>query len=238
MDPTPACRGALPGTPQGFHGTFRAAMQVPPAPLQVHLRSTSGDELVIAHAYRLREAGERVVQPVAGTTTTRLLAVAVAPDGTVWAGGDQGGRLFQVAPGASAAQLVGRLPADATGRIEDLTLDGLGRLQAVVFSPHQSGVLVRTPAGFCQTVNAFDPAYPLRTPSGQPSPGTRAVAAGTEAIWVHGADAGIARVTDSLRTGPCPAVGVAVQYDPVLRREDGLPANTVPAVLVGRDGRW
>ena len=103
--------------------------------------------------------------------------------------------------------------------------------------PHTSGVLVRTPAGFCQTVNVFDPAYPLRTPSGQPSPGTRAVAAGAEAIWVHGADAGIARVTDSLRTGPCPAVGVAVQYDPVLRREDGvLPANTVPAVLVGRDG--
>ncbi|HEY5864176.1 MAG TPA: hypothetical protein VI542_01275 [Candidatus Tectomicrobia bacterium] len=126
---------------------------------------------------------------------------------------------------------------DATGRIEDLTLDGLGRLHAVVFAPHQSGVLVRTPAGFCQTVNAFDPAYPLRTPSGQPSPGTRAVAAGAEAIWVHGSDAGIARVIDSLRTGPCPTAGVAVQYDLVLRREDGeLPANTVPAVLVGRAG--
>ena len=238
LDPTASLPGPLSrATPQGFYGTFRAAMQVPPAPLQVRLRSTGGDELVLAHAYRLREAGERVVQPVAGTTTTRLLAVAVAPDGTVWAGGDQGGRLFQVAPGASAAQLVGRLLADATGRIEDLTLDGLGRLQAVVFAPHQSGVLVRTPAGFCQTVNVFDPAYPLRTPSGQPSPSTRAVAAGAEAIWVHGADAGIARVTDSLRTGPCPAVGVAVQYDPVLRREDGgLPANTVPAVLVGRNG--
>jgi hypothetical protein len=119
-----------------------------------------------------------VAQPVAGTETTRLLAVTVAPDGTVWAGGDQGGRLFQVPPGATAAQLVGRLLADPTGRVEDLTLDVLGRLQAVVFAPQSSGVIIQTPAGFCQTVNVFAPAYPLRTASGQPSPSTRAVAAG------------------------------------------------------------
>jgi hypothetical protein len=162
LEPAASLRGLLPRvTRQGFQGTFRAATQAPPAPLQVRLRSTSGDELVVAHAYRLRQAGAGVVQPVAGTTTTRLLAVTVAPDGTVWAGGDHGGRLFQVAPGATAAQLVGRLLADATGRIEDLALDGLGRLQAVVFAAQHSGVLVRTPSGFCQTVsNSRSPLKP------------------------------------------------------------------------------
>ena len=44
-------------------------------------------------------------------------------------------------------------------------------------------------------------------------------------------------MTDDFRGGQCPADGVAVRYDPILRREDGvLPANTVPAVLVARDG--
>ena len=86
-------------------------------------------------------------------------------------------------------------------------------------------------------MNVFAPAYPLRTASGRPSPSTRAVAAGDDAIWLHGSDAGIARVVDSFRAGPCPANGVPVRYDPVLRREDGvLPANTVPALLVSRDG--
>ena len=57
--------------------------------------------------------------------------VAVSPDGTVWAGGDQGGRLFQVPPGAPAAQLVGQLLADPSGRVEDLTLisDAMARLR-------------------------------------------------------------------------------------------------------------
>ena len=35
----------------------------------------------------------------------------------------------------------------------------------------------------------------------------------------------------------CPTTGVAVQYGPVLRRQDGtLPTNTVPALVVGQDG--
>jgi hypothetical protein len=202
----------------------------------VWVRSTSGAELVIAHAYRLRQAGEGVVQPVAGTTTTRLLAVAVAPDGTVWAGGDQGGRLFQVVPGATEAKLVGQLLADPEGRVEDLMLDGLRRLQAVVFAPQSSGVIVRDHAVFCQTVNVFAPAYPLRTASGLPSPSTRAVAVGADATWLHGSDAGIARVGDNFRAGQCPTDEGAVRYESVLRREDGaLPANTVPALLIGRD---
>ena|SRR2546425_496157 len=107
-----------------------------------------------------------------------LLLAGCAP------GGDQGGRLFQVPPGATAAQFVGQLLADRTGRVEDLTLDGLGRLQAVVFTSQHSGVIVRTPAGFCQTVNSFDPVYPLRTASGQPSPSTRAVAAIASAFTI------------------------------------------------------
>jgi hypothetical protein len=142
-----------------------------------------------------------------------------------------------VAPGATEAELVGQLLTDPTGQIEDLTVDGLGRLRAVVFAPQSSGIIVRDGAVFCQTVNVVDPAYPLHTASGQPSPSTRAVAAGAEAIWLHGSDAGIALVTDNFRAGQCPADGVALRYDPVLRREDGgLPANTVPAVLVARDG--
>ena len=117
-------------------------------------------------------------------------------------------------------------------------MDGLGRLQAVVFAPQTSGVIVQDGAVFCQTVNVVDPAYPLRTASGQPSSSTRAVAAGDDAIWLHGSDAGIARVTDDFRGGQCPADGVAVRFDPILRREDGvLPANTVPALLVAETGR-
>src|SRR5205807_8316034 len=74
----------------GFHGTFHAAPAAPPPPLQMRLRSTRGDELVIAHPYQLRVPGEGVVQLMVATPGTRLLAVTVAPDGTVWAGGDHG----------------------------------------------------------------------------------------------------------------------------------------------------
>ena len=88
----------LPATTRGFHGTFQAASRVPPAPLQVRLHTTDGKTEVIAHAYRQRLADAVVVQPVAGTETARILAVAVAPDATVWAGGAQGGQLFQVPP--------------------------------------------------------------------------------------------------------------------------------------------
>jgi hypothetical protein len=221
----------------GWHGTFRAASQAPSTPLQVRLRRTSSADLVLSHAYRLRRVDEGVVQPVVGTEDTPLRAVAVAPDGTVWAGGDHGGQLFRVAPGGTEAELIGQLLPDPAGRIEDLTLDGLGRLQAVVFASQSSGVIVRDQGVFCQTVNVVDPAYPLRTANGQSSAGTRVVPAGEDAIWLHGSDGGIARVADDFRAGQCPADGVAVHYAPVLRRQDGgLPANTVPALLVARDG--
>ena len=53
-----------------------------------------------------------MVQPVAGTEDTPVRAVVVASDGSVWVGGDEGGRLFRVAPGASEAELVGQLLTD------------------------------------------------------------------------------------------------------------------------------
>ena len=87
--------------------------------------------------------------------------MTVAPDGTVWAGGDSGGRLYQVAPGSATAQFVGPLLADPTGRVEDLVVDQRGRLHAVVFAPQTSGAIVLDQGVACQTVNVLDPAYPL-----------------------------------------------------------------------------
>ena len=178
-----------------------------------------------------------MIQRLRETGTTRFFAVTVADDGTVWAGGDTGARLYRVTAGDSTVTLHGQLLAAPEGRIEDLTVDELGRLHAVVFSPQASGVVVLDQGAGCQTVNVLDAAYPLRTPAGHPSASTRAIAAGGGAIWLHGSDAGLARVTDPLVSGHCPPDGVAVTYEPVLRRQDGvLPANTVLALLAEADG--
>jgi len=180
---------------------------------------------------------EGLAQRITGTGTTRLLAVTVTPDGTVWAGGDQGGRLYQVAPGSATAQFVGPLLADPTGRVEALGVDQRGRLHAIVFAPQTSGDFVLERGVACQTVNVLDPAYPLRDPQGRPSPSTRVVPAADGAVWLLGSDGGVTQVTDTFRDGVCPTTGVSVQYGPVLRRQDGvLPTNTVPALVVGRDG--
>ena len=48
------------------------------------------------HRYRVRLPGQGVVEKVPGTGATRLFAVTVASDGTVWAGGDKGGSLYRV----------------------------------------------------------------------------------------------------------------------------------------------
>lgn len=201
--------------------------------------------LALAHPYRLRVPGEGVVQPIAATGNTRLFAVTVAPDGTVWAGGDAGATLYRVPPGATTATHVGRLLPHAAGRVEDLVVDQLGRLHILVLALDESGVVghgdvVHDPAHpdlFCQTANIFDAAYPFREPHGQRSPSTRALAAGEGDIWLFGSDGGVARVQDSFRAGQCPAAGVAVRYDPVFRRDtSGLLANTVPALAAGADG--
>jgi hypothetical protein len=78
----------LQSTARGFHGTFRATPDTPSALLQVRLHRASGAALVLAHAYQVQGESEGVVQPVAGTEATPVRAVAVALDGTIWAGGD------------------------------------------------------------------------------------------------------------------------------------------------------
>ena len=217
--------------------TFTAAAGTELHALPVRALGTNGETLVFAHRYRLHQVREGIAQRVTGTGTTRFLAVTVAPDGTVWAGGDGGGRLYQVAPGSATAQFVGPLLADPTGRVEDLVVDQRGRLHAVVFAPQTSGAIVLDQGVACQTVNVLDPAYPLRDIQGRPSPSTRVVAAGDGVVWLLGSDGGVTQVTDTFRDGRCPPTGVSVQYGPVLRRQDGvLPTNTVPALVAGRDG--
>jgi hypothetical protein len=121
--------------------------------------------------------------------------------------------------------------------VEDLVVDQRGRLHAVVFAPQSSGAIVLDGGVACQTVNVLAPAYPLRDPQERPSPSTRVIAAADGAVWLLGSDGGVTQVTDTFRDGVCPTTGVSVQYGPVLRRQDGvLPTNTVPALVVGRDG--
>ena len=71
-----------------WQGVFTPPLQPSPQPLRVQLHGAGGEALVLQHPYRLRVPGEGVVTRVPGTETTRVFAVAVAPDGTVWAGGD------------------------------------------------------------------------------------------------------------------------------------------------------
>jgi ligand-binding sensor domain-containing protein len=222
-------------TDAGFTGTFKATEGV--AAVQIRLYEKNGESLEVTHPYVSRGPGDEVVERLPGTGGTRLLAVTLGPDGTVWSGGDRGASLYQVMPGSAQAQLVRPLLSDPAGRIEDLVVDALGRLHAVVFSSQRSGVIVRHQDAFCQSVNVLDADYPLRDAEGSPSVGTRAVAASNGAIWLLGSDGGVAQVSDAFRNGACPATGVEVQYAPVLRREDGvLPANTVPALAVSHDG--
>ena len=85
-------------------GTFTAPAGAALHALPVRALGSNGEALVFAHRYRLHQVREGIAQRVVGTGTTRFFAVTVAPDGTVWAGGDGGGRLYQVAPGSTTAQ--------------------------------------------------------------------------------------------------------------------------------------
>jgi sugar lactone lactonase YvrE len=233
---------ALTADGNGFHGLFTAPQATAPQPLRVRLRGRDGAALVLSHRYRLRRQGQGVVEHLPGTEATRLFAVTVAPNGAVWTGGDAGGSLYQVAPGTSTVTPVGQLLTDPIGRVEDLVVDQLGRLHAVVVAPQASGVIVLDQGRLCQTVNVVDPRYPFlvrdaQTGALQPSPSARALAAEAGDIWLFGSDAGVARVADAFRDGQCPETGVDVRYAPVFRREAGeLLSNTVPAFAVGADG--
>ena len=116
-----------------WHGVFTAPQRSTPQPLRLRLRDAAGEALVLQHPYRLRGGDDLAVQRLAGTGTSRFFAVTVAPDGTVWAGGDGGARLYHVPPGATTATLTGQLHKNPLGRVEDLTFDALGRLHALFF---------------------------------------------------------------------------------------------------------
>src|SRR5262249_59622459 len=93
---------------------------------------------------------------------------------------------------------VGQVLAGPSGRVENLVVDQFGRVHAIVFASQTAGDIVIDQGRFCQTVNVFDPAYPfhvrdLQTGVVQPSPSTRALAAGGGDIWLFGSDRGVAR---------------------------------------------
>ena len=120
-----------------------------------------------------------------------------------------GAALYQVAPGSSSAQTVGPLLEAAAGRVQDLAIDSLGRLHAVVFSSQNSGVIVFDQGVFCQTVNAFDATYPfevlnLNDNTLRPSPSTRLLPDANGSIWLFDSDGGVAQVSDTFRQGQCP----------------------------------
>jgi hypothetical protein len=62
--------------------------------LRVHATSRDGETLNFEHRYRLHQSQEGIAQRVSGTGTTRFFALTVAADGTVWAGGDGGAKLY------------------------------------------------------------------------------------------------------------------------------------------------
>jgi len=69
-----------------LQGLFTPPLTPTPQPLALQLRGTQGEALRLSHRYRVHLPGEGVVAKIPGTGTTRLFAVAVAPDGTVWVG--------------------------------------------------------------------------------------------------------------------------------------------------------
>lgn len=246
-------RWELQATNSRLHAVFIPSTDAKVQRLQLRLHSTSGEVVEMSHRYRVRVSGEGVVQRIHGTANRRVRAVTLAADGTVWAAGDLD--LYRIAPGETSVASEDRLPLeDPRSRVEDLALDRNDRLHMVMFVPLRSGVILRSQLTFCQTVNAFDrtghpdPVYPFlvwdpESEVMEPSPSTRAIAAGGGDIWLFGSDGGVARVAEDVGQAPCPALGeaVAVHYDPIFRRQDGqegnrLLTNTVPALVVSDDG--
>jgi hypothetical protein len=84
VDPATGERRALRATAAGFEGAFRASEGV--SALSVALRDQSGEWLEVSHPYVARRLDDAVVALVPGTAGTRLQAIAIGPDGTVWIG--------------------------------------------------------------------------------------------------------------------------------------------------------
>jgi hypothetical protein len=91
--------------------TFIAAAGTGLHALPVRALGTHGEALVFAHRYRLHQVREGIAQRVVGTGTTRFLAVTVASDGTVWAGGGRGRASLSGSPG----EHYGTVPRAAPG---------------------------------------------------------------------------------------------------------------------------
>jgi hypothetical protein len=135
-EPVTGARQHLRAVAGRVQGTFVAAATPAVARLDVRAVGMDGTALAFTHRYRLHQAREGIAQRLAGTGTTRFLAVTVAPDGTVWAGGE-GGRLYRVAPDTLSAALVGTLPE--VERVEDVLVDAQGRVQVVGGGPSAPG---------------------------------------------------------------------------------------------------
>ena len=178
----PETGGRTPLAPDGgrFLGSFIAPALAHPQALRVRLRSSTGDEVLVSHHYRVRQVGEGAVERIADTGTRRFFAVSTGRDGTAWFGGEAdrsrvAGILVQV---SSDGQLILRqeqpflsqLPAEAVSRVEDLAIDDFGRVHAL-FVAHvgaqgtvvdpgvvANGVVVQDlqhPDQLCQTMNVF-----------------------------------------------------------------------------------
>lgn len=244
--PETRARRALVTNEEQVHGLFLPPTSSSPQPLRVQLRGQNSAPLEIRHPYRLRCIAEPTVQPLA--VDTALFAVAVDAQGTVWAGGSGTrpgtfGTLVQVAATGQIIQQRDLAPENAP-----LPPEAQGRLHLLFFARTEEGIVAngdvvldpQFPTRLCQTVNAFDAAYPLlmQTPESQtlrPSPNTRVTAAGGADVWLYGSDGGAARVADTLRNGQCPDE-VQVDYAPVYRRDTSdLLSNTVPALVVSAD---
>src|SRR5262249_38433298 len=180
-----------------WQGLFTPPSQPGLVTLRVRLQENQGTTLVVDHRYRLQGPDAGVVQRISGTGSRRFFALAIAPDGTVWAGGDAGATIVRVPPGATTASNVGQLAPDPGGRVEASVVDQLGRLHFVVFAagsaafPPDNQDVVLDRGTFCATVNAFDPhqGYPFRVREAQTntlqlSASTRATAAGGGDIWL------------------------------------------------------
>jgi hypothetical protein len=70
-----------------FSGIITPPARRQPQPLRVRIRGAHGERIALPHRYRLRGTDEGMIQRLDGTGAARFSAVAVAPDGTVWAGG-------------------------------------------------------------------------------------------------------------------------------------------------------
>jgi hypothetical protein len=241
----------LTGATGFFHGAFLPPPQSGRQTLLVRILRDDQSAMVIEHPYRVRTQDEQVVQQIAGTEGSRFFAVAVARDGTVWAGSDGGGRVFRVSPEATAATLEQRLLANHAGRVEDIVIDARKRVHFLFVDVVRgdvvgNGDIVLAQDVLCQTVDFSDPNYPLQALDPEtgivgPSVSTRGVAADAGDIWLFGSDGGVARVSDTFQGDSCSKGAIAVHYDPVFRREGeqdetALLSNTVPAFVASADG--